>query len=290
MYQRILVAADGSPWSDAALAYAIRLASSLSAELRILTVPTTPITYAVPDMMGSSDVVLETVERQSKDLLAHAAAHAERVGVPYEILSTWGSVPETILRTAEEQECDVILLGSRMMTGWKRLMIGNISNMVIAKAHQPVLVVKQPQDSGEMPLPWRRLLVATGGSPWSDAAVDHALTLAQAEGLTVHILYVEPGKTRHPREVVVATSEGKNVLALAEARAVTAGVDYATELAYGHPVEVILDTARRYACDMILLGSRGLRGWKRVMLGSVSNAVAAKASHPVLIIKRFFAE
>ena len=68
MYQRILVAADGSPWSDAALAYAIRLASCLDAELRILTVPTTPITYAVPDIMGSSDVVLETVARQGEDL------------------------------------------------------------------------------------------------------------------------------------------------------------------------------------------------------------------------------
>lgn len=290
MYQRILVAADGSPWSDAALAYAIRLASSLDAELRILTVPTSPITYAVPDMMGSSDVVLETVEQQGDDLLAHAAAQADRVGVPYELISTWGNVPETILRTADQQECDVILLGSRAMTGWKRLMIGSISNAVIAKSPQPVLVVKQPQRLAEVRIPWRRILVATGGSPWSDAAIDHALSLAQAEGLAVYILYVEPGKKRYPREAAVATSEGKNVLALAEARAVTAGVDYETELAYGHPVEVILDTATRDACDVILLGSRGLRGWKRVMLGSVSNAIAAKAPQPVLVVKRFFAE
>jgi nucleotide-binding universal stress UspA family protein len=176
------------------------------------------------------------------------------------------------------------------MTGWKRLMIGSISNAVIAKSSQPVLVVKQTQPPAEAPIPWRRLLVATGGSPWSDAAVDHALSLAQVQGLTVHMLYVEPGKSRYPREAMLATSEGKNVLALAEARAVAARVDYETELAYGHPVGVILDTATRYGCDVILLGSRGLRGWKRVMLGSVSNAIAAKASQPVLIVKRFFAE
>jgi nucleotide-binding universal stress UspA family protein len=40
-------------------------------------------------------------------------------------------------------------------------------------------------------------------------------------------------------------------------------------------------------CDSIILGSRGLTGWKRLMLGSTSNAVAAKALQPVLLVKHF---
>jgi nucleotide-binding universal stress UspA family protein len=103
----------------------------------------------------------------------------------------------------------------------------------------------------------------------------------------VYILYVEPRTRWYGSDPDTPTSEGKNILAAAEARALTAGVSYETRLAYGSTVDVILDTATTCLCDVIILGSRGLSGWKRVMLGSVSNAVAAKAALPVLIVKRF---
>jgi nucleotide-binding universal stress UspA family protein len=51
--------------------------------------------------------------------------------------------------------------------------------------------------------------------------------------------------------------------------------------------EAILDTTAQQHCDLIVLGSRGLTGWKRLMLGSISNAVAVKAAQPVMIVKRF---
>lgn len=287
MYKRVLVALDGSPWSDAALGYSIALAVYTGAQLRFLTVPTAPVAYAVPDVMGASDLVMETVERQGHDLLTLAAAQAESAGVGYEILCKWGNVPETILQTAAEKACDLIALGSRQMTGWKRLMIGSISNAVTAKAQQPVLVIKQYPPPLTDALLWRRILVATGGSPWSDAAIDHALAFAQARGLEVCLLYVEPGPSQQADDPFAATSEGKNILALAEARAVAAGVSYETRLGFGNTVEVIIETARDWQSDVIILGSRGLSGWKRLMLGSVSNAVAAKAALPVLIVKRF---
>ena len=80
MYQRILVAADGSPWSDAALAYAIRLASFLNVQLCILTVPTTPLTYAVPDMMGSVILSLIYLFLKTLSLMARQMIGAKRAG------------------------------------------------------------------------------------------------------------------------------------------------------------------------------------------------------------------
>ena len=84
-----------------------------------------------------------------------------------------------------------------------------------------------------------------------------------------------------------ATSGTKNTLALAEARAAAAGVPYEAHLAYGNVTEAILAAAVRHACDAVVLGSRGLTGFKRVMIGSISNAVTAKTLLPVLIVKRF---
>jgi nucleotide-binding universal stress UspA family protein len=85
----------------------------------------------------------------------------------------------------------------------------------------------------------------------------------------------------------MSTAEGKGILTLAEARAAAAGVTYESRLAYGEVTTTILEAATSQECDLIVLGSRGLTGWKRLMLGSISNAVAVKATQPVLIVKRF---
>jgi nucleotide-binding universal stress UspA family protein len=204
--------------------------------------------------------------------------------VPHVALLKWGNVAETILQTAAEEQCDLIVLGSRGLSGFKRLMLGSISNAVAAKAQCPVLVIKQPPLA---PLHWRRALVATGGSPWSDAAVDHAIELARMQQLEVCILYVEQRRSRRMDSLFSLTSDGKNVLALAEARAAAAGVPYAATLAQGDVTTTILATASEQQCDVIILGSRGLTGFKRLMLGSTSNAVSAIAPVPVLIVKRF---
>ncbi len=285
MYRHILVATGGSPWSEAAVDYAIAFAARTGAELRLLTVLTVEASYAMPDVAGSSELVLESIEREGEALLAQAAAQAIQAGVMHTAQYAWGNVPQTILRTAMDEACDLIILGARGTTGWKRLMLGSISNAVTAKAQQPTLLIKHPPPSTLEDPFWHRVLVATGGSPWSDTAVDHALLLAQTQQLEVCLLHVE--RPRRQRGEDPAAAEGKNILALAEARAAAAGVPYDANLASGDIVEAILTTAIQKKCDAIIVGSRGLTGWKRLMLGSISNAVAAKTQLPVLIVKRF---
>jgi nucleotide-binding universal stress UspA family protein len=284
MYTRILIATGGSPWSDAAAAYAIALAAQMRAELRVLAVLSISGVYAMPDVLASSELLMESVEQQGQQMLAHTTARATDAGVPHVAILKWGNVAETILQTAAEEQCDLIVLGSRGLTGFKRLMLGSISNAVAAKAQCPVLVIKQPPPDA---LLWRRLLVATGGSPWSDAAVDHALDLARMQQLEVCLLYVERRRPRRTDSLSSLTSDGKSILALAEARAAVARVSYETKLAYGDVATMILHTAAEQQCDVVVLGSRGLTGFKRLMLGSISNAVAATAPMPVLIVKRF---
>ena len=285
MYRNVLVAIGGSPWSDAALSYAISLVAATGADLTILTVLASPVAYTMPDVMSSSELLMESIERQGHELIAQASARADAAEVPHNAVAKWGSVPETILQTAQEGRCDLIILGSRVITGWKRLMIGRTLNAVSARCEQPLLVVKHPPavDLGQPT--WRRLLVATGGSPWSDMAVDHALELAQENGLEVCILCVDASRAA-AGDPLDDNSATKDILANAEARAAAAGVTYEAHLAYGDVTEAVLETASRRQCDAIVMGSRGMTGLKRLMIGSISNAVAAKSLLPVMIVKR----
>ena len=283
MYRKVLVAIGGSPWSDAALSYAISLAAAAGAELRILTVLASPVAYTMPDVMSSSELLMESIERQGQDLVGQASARAEAAEVPFDAVAKWGSVPETILLTAQEEQCDLIILGSRVITGWKRLMIGRTLNAVTARCEQPLLVVKHPPVVELGQPTWRRLLVATGGSPWSDMAVNHALHMAQESGLEICILSVDVKRGAGSED----NSPAKDILANAEARAAASGVVYEAHLAYGDITEAVLETADSRQCDAIVMGSRGMTGLKRLMIGGISNAVAAKSHLPVMIVKRF---
>src|SRR5262249_38580327 len=107
MYTRILIATGGSPWSDAAAAYAIAMAGQMEAELCILTVLNVSGVYAMPDVMASSELLMESVEQQGQELLAHTTARAVDAGVPHVALLKWGNVAETILQAAAEEQCDL---------------------------------------------------------------------------------------------------------------------------------------------------------------------------------------
>ena len=86
--------------------------------------------------------MLEGNEEVGRRIIAEAASWAAEAGVLCETELAWGRVAEVICRVAQERECDLIVVGSRGLTGFKRLMLGSISNAVAAKALCPVLVVK----------------------------------------------------------------------------------------------------------------------------------------------------
>ncbi|ETW97732.1 universal stress protein [Candidatus Entotheonella palauensis] len=282
MYTNILVATGGSPWSDAAVAYAIAIASRTGAKLHVLTVLLNPSAYTTPDVMGGVEVVADLVEHQGRELLAQAEAKAREARVDVETLYRWGSVPDIILQTAADSACDLMVLGARQLSGWKRLRLGRHVNAVAAKARRPVLVVKAPPAAAPgMPL-GRRILVATGGSPWSDMAVEHAIRLARTECFALCLLHVMPGRRPEPG----AEETGRAILARASMRAAEAGIEANEMLQSGDISKAIVETAAREACDGIILGSRGSSGWKRLMVGSISNAVAVKTALPVLIVKQ----
>lgn len=283
MYSRILVATGGSPWSNAALRYAIALGAHTGAELRILTVLTEPQTSGAVDRPESAGPLRASIEAAGHELLSQAAAHATRARVVHTTRATWGNIAAAILHTAAEDACDLIVMGARQDPGGLRHTLGSIVNPVAAQAPQPILVVKQ---STPLAAPFgRRLLVAAGGSTWSMAAVEHAVGLVQHLRLELRIVHVERDVPRSGE--ASSASTGAQILTRATEQATAHGITAAGTLASGDVVEAILSTASTQQCSTIVLGSRGVRGWPRPRLGALVNAVACRTPLPVLIVKHF---
>jgi nucleotide-binding universal stress UspA family protein len=142
MFHKVLVATGGSPWSDKAVAYAVGLARDYDLKLLILHVVTEAPPYFVAEAGTSLETLLAGNEEAGRDILADATAQAQEAGVSYIAKLAWGRVPEVVCRIAVERECDLIVVGSRALTGFKRLMLGSISNAIASKAPCPVLIVK----------------------------------------------------------------------------------------------------------------------------------------------------
>jgi nucleotide-binding universal stress UspA family protein len=142
MFHKVLVATGGSPWSDKAVEYAIGLAKDYGLELVILHVITDTPPYFIAEAGTSMDQVLEGNEEAGRRILEETVQWATEAGLRCETELAWGRVPEVVCRVAHERECDLIVVGSRGLTGFKRLMLGSISNAVAAKAPCPVLVIK----------------------------------------------------------------------------------------------------------------------------------------------------
>jgi nucleotide-binding universal stress UspA family protein len=116
------------------------------------------------------------------------------------------------------------------------------------------------------------LLFPTDGSENASIALEHAMSLAERYGATVHVLYVvntnysDIGATG---DTTIGTlrERGEEVVREAEDRASTAGVDVVTRIEEGDPYRTILEYADENA-DLIVMGTRGRSGLDRYLLGS----------------------
>jgi len=142
MFHKILVATGGSPWSEKAVEYAVGMARDYALDLVILHVVSEAPPYFIAEAGASLETLLVNSEEAGRVLLAEAAATAAAAGVTCTTELVWGRVPDVVCRVAEENNCDLIVVGSRALTGFKRLMLGSISNAIASKARCPVLIVK----------------------------------------------------------------------------------------------------------------------------------------------------
>ena len=136
------------------------------------------------------------------------------------------------------------------------------------------------------------ILVPTDGSPASDAAIDHAIDIADRYGARLHALYVVDGSAYSTleagSEVVIDAleSEGEQATDRVADAAAAAGVETTTTVTSGTAYRAIREYADEQAIDMIVMGTHGRKGLDRYLLGSVTERVVRTADVPVLTVRQ----
>ena len=147
MYKRILVATDGSTLSKKAVASAIELAATCTAELVALkVVPRYPQTYFEGSIPLSAEEIsrVETQWAEAAQVqLGSVEKAAKAKGVAVKTVTAKSDVvSDAIIAAAKKHKADLIVMASHGRKGIKRLLLGSETQQVLTHTHLPVLVLR----------------------------------------------------------------------------------------------------------------------------------------------------
>jgi nucleotide-binding universal stress UspA family protein len=276
MARTVVVGVEGTESSHDALVWAAEAAAARRDELEI--VHATGVPYVRYD---------DAVNQGAESLLSDESDRALKVAPELTVRTTLSSSTPGRALTDASEHAALVVVGSRPLGVLERLFAGSLSYQVAAGAHCPVLVV--PQGDGH---PGSGVVVGADGSPDSVAAVAQAAEEADrlGEELTVVHAWQAP-MSYQPMDVVPGSYdeliEERERVVLAESLAGLGDrfpdLVINRRLVHDRPAQALLDGAQR--ARLLVVGSRGLHGVARMLLGSVSHTVVVHAPCPVLVVR-----
>jgi nucleotide-binding universal stress UspA family protein len=271
-HRRVLVAYDGSPSADDALALARRLRDPGGGALVLAcVVPSRPWHHA-----GEADAGTEAMLEEVRASIPPGVPVAMRVAAA-------PSAARGLTELAEREGADLVAIGSAKGAAGERIGLARTAGRLLHGA--PCAVAVAPPGLRETGR-FRHVGVALDDSAEAAAALGAAFAIARRDGSAV-TLYSALDPLDVDRD---APGAPRARLALQErldraAGSAPAGVDPRTELLYGAAARVIAGACDGVV-DLLVVGSRGYGPLQRALLGSVSEELIARARHPVLVIPR----
>jgi nucleotide-binding universal stress UspA family protein len=275
MYKKLLVAMDTSETSLHAFKESLRISKE---DIMVLAVA--PPYSGDLRVMGASDIT-QLLREPCEVALDKAMQVAEDEGAEIRPVCVMGEPYETIVDVAEDENRDLIVMGVK----GARFLVGSTTARVIGFSSQDVLLIPE-----KVAVNWERILLATDGSEYSRKAATKALNLVQFSGGTLKVVSVleissdiyavapeiTQEKIKLPKQYVEEVKEQ------ATSRGIVAeGFVREAESAD----EVITKLAQDKNIDLIVMGSHGRTGLKRLLMGSVTERVIGHAPCPVLVVK-----
>ena len=261
-FDKVLVPIDGSAMSEIAVELAIHSAGTFATHLTFLYVVDTSAAKKFGEVDGDSAIMFS---KAAGKLALESAAHlADSTGIPYDTVMKAGIPWEVITEATKEH--DMAIMGITGKSGVVAGHIGRTAAAVIENAYCPVLTLK----SGSSKIDSILLPVASK----NEAAIDVAIETAKRIKGAITVLSVKdkenPACEDTTREIV--------------ARIQAEGIDGKFELVEGSVVDSIVTRSGKY--DLVIMGTHGRKGLKKILNGSVAERVVVNAACPVTIVRQ----
>lgn len=223
--------------------------------------------------------VRKEMENRGEEITAIAVERLKEIGIPTEVVVTRGDARHLIPFFARKWSSDLIFVRAHVRKDWMHAMLGSVARAVVATAPCTVQIVRDAEGDRALNLDSaRRVLLASDGSEQSVAAAEGLAARPWPEGSEFRIVNVEEPWLIKPGRVIHDVETVERVL-------VSAGLTATVAALSGNPKQVILGEAKKWNADLIVVGSHGRRGIKRLLLGSVSEAVAMNAHCSVVVVR-----
>lgn len=282
--RKILLATDLSARSDRALERAVWLAQQWQAQLFIMHV----VERSYPNDADLTDPLPSW--RRGPDPLSVArtnvVADLQDVAGKATILIEEGDPAESIVRAAEQQDCQLIVIGVARNELLGQFSLGRTVDRLIRGSRIPLLIVKKRARQ-----PYRHIVVATDFSESSRHALDAAASLFPEQGLTVFHAYdaplsgrmVEP--TAHRREFRKIVEQDCEAFLEDYRSSKGRGRQTQVLIEHGAPSHLLQDYVSDRAADLVVAGTHGRSALFEAVIGSVAKRILDEVPCDILLIR-----
>ncbi len=281
--KKILWATDFSDEAQEALVYASHFSKAFKARLLALhVIPDFP-----PNLYNTSAVIKGELVRRLEAVKKEAREKLERIreskGIDFKPVISKGTASKEIIKVAEKEKADLIVIGKRGLSAIEKMFIGSVTNHVLRNSKVPVLVTKKRP---HMPQ-FKKVLVPTDFSPQEEVERDYAWNLAKGLGsleitifhvLELHDYDFSPKAVEEMLEAALKRLKKRRVREKEEIK-ISEVVYRAINASLG-----IVDYAETNKYDLIVISTCVQSKLERFLLGSTTEKVISLSSIPVFAI------
>ncbi len=242
----------------------------------------------------------ELQERSRRDILSRLDDLADRIaleGIAAESSVGFGPASETIIRMAQESNCDLIAMSTRGRGTLGSGLLGSVTYKVMHESPVPVLAITPERARRHWDADYgiSRVIVPLDGSELAESVLPYAAVLSGRMDMSVTLVQVLPPDDFYTDGyTVIEVQPGAGDRMEADARRYMEGIarqmrdeglGVAVETVQGKPSFEIAEMARATDHNMIALATHGRSGVSRLLLGSVAEAVVRESGDPVLVVR-----
>ena len=286
---RILLAVDSAKTSELAV-------RQLGARIWPSGTAVEVLCVVEPSYIEEIPQLIEGVKQRADDLVRDTASQIKALGLASTPTVLTGDPKDIIVAHAAETGTDFVLVGAHQGGESSRFLFGSVARAVVRLAPCSVEVLRSPADDVAGPRPMKVLLATDGsecsaqaarsvaGRPWPAGTEIRILSVVELGLSLFHVPFPPAAEETLRAEAMKHTQDA---IREAEQILLDAGLPASETISVllSGTKAIILDEASKWGADLIVLGSHGRRGIHRLLLGSVSEAVAMHAGCSVEIIR-----